>query len=279
MSFHITLPSNTPSQIENTQSDFTIFLCDSLKLEGDYEVALSEINFSTNFNINFGSITLIHLDLINQPIFIDVKIPNGTLLVDFVYFLNKTIAVKMEFFTNQSEIIEGTSDNIYITNHETLPVKSIKKKSSLVNNFDLYTNKFFTLDNNIIKLVDKSLQIQKCEGLIQNLFPKDNSGHLQTTISRFLPDRLNIVNYIIVYTDIIEYQYFGNKKTQILRSIPITYVNGDIQTIFDTHHYVRVKNSFINSINIKLRDIWGNPIYFSDFFSFVIVNLHFKPLQ
>ena len=33
MSFYLTLPSNTPSPLKNTQSDFTIFLNNTIKLE------------------------------------------------------------------------------------------------------------------------------------------------------------------------------------------------------------------------------------------------------
>ena len=138
--------------------------------------------------------------------------------------------------------------------------------------------KYFIIKNNFIKLESSDIFLIKVEGLLERVFPFVNRQETIADISTYLPDKLNIINYIIAYTDIIDFQHFGNKKTQMLRFIPITYHNNDIITNFDNHHYVKVKNSFINSINIKLRDIWGNPIHFSDFFSYVIVNLHLRPI-
>ena len=115
MSFHITLPSNTPSHIDNTQSDFTTFLSDTIKLDGDYEVALSEINFSTNFYINFGTLTLIHSDFNDKPIIIEVKMFNGTTLYYFVSYLNITINKKLKSLENEISVIDGTAQKIDIT--------------------------------------------------------------------------------------------------------------------------------------------------------------------
>ena len=100
MSFYITLPSNTPSHVTNTQSNFTTFLNDTIQLKGDYEVALSEINFSSNYKINFGKIIFDHFDFA-EPIIIDIIVPNGILLADFVIFLNRSVSKEIEYFTKK----------------------------------------------------------------------------------------------------------------------------------------------------------------------------------
>ena len=65
--------------------------------------------------------------------------------------------------------------------------------------------------------------------------------------------------------------------SQILRVIPInTYSNKTIETFFENPHYAKVRETLINSINIEIRDLFGDPIQFSDFFSYVIIKLHFK---
>ena len=56
MSFYITLPSNSPNIFDNnTQSCFSTLLGSPLNLKGDYEVALSDINFTKNFKVDLGS--------------------------------------------------------------------------------------------------------------------------------------------------------------------------------------------------------------------------------
>ena len=52
--FYITLPSNSSADhfSQNTMSDYT------LNLDGNYEVALTELNYSPNFSISLGSIII-----------------------------------------------------------------------------------------------------------------------------------------------------------------------------------------------------------------------------
>lgn len=246
MTYYITLPSNTPGNGKNTQSDYTTFLNDSLHLKGDYEVALSEINFGSNFMLNFGSMTFKYKDDNSINITLNVDIPNGCTTVDFFYCLNKLFYLEIKKLDLGLEELKS----------EQLPFKII------LNQTYFKSEKF---------------EIISIEGLLKSVFFLAEDTNM--LISRQLTTKLNIINYIIVYTDIIDYQYFGNKKTQILRSIPISYHDDEIQTNFDNQHYVKVKDTHINSINIQLRDIWGNSIRFNDFFSYVIVNLHFRPIQ
>ena len=105
-----------------------------------------------------------------------------------------------------------------------------------------------------------------------------SNNQVRNKLEISLPPKINIINYILIYTDIIEQQFYGNKKTQILKSLPLKNTTNNIaETTFDNQHYVTVKNTRINTINIELRDIFGQQIKFDDFFSFVIVNLHFRP--
>lgn len=262
MSFYITLPSNQGSS-ENTQSNFTTFLNDSIHLKGNYEVALAEITFSANYNFDFGSLTLEDND--NGTIKFNVKIPNGLKLNDFVWILNKRYSEEVEWIK-------------YVKNHNINKNNRVSKEFH-ISNFPPVKHDIFLNDNNIIKIRTANVHIIKAEGILHKVFPFKVENNVFHDMSRYLPDKFNIINYIIVYTDIIDFQYFGDKKTQILRSIPITYHNNEIQTNFDNQHYVKVKDTFINSINIQLRDIFGNPIEFDDFFSYVILNLHFRPIE
>lgn len=265
MSFYVTLPSNAPSHIPNTQSDFTTFFSEPLKLAGSYEVALANINFTSNFLVNFGSLKLRRLfksdlDETRDEVTVNLTIPNGINLIDFVSYLNHRTSQEFDF-SSKSKL------NKNLSRHDFDHLDNYKLKE------------YFTKFHDVIVLNHTEIHIIETLGLIKHVFTTISHQSSVFCKSRHLPEIFNIINYIIIYTDIIESQFFGNKKTQILRSIPISYYNGEIQSNFDNNHYVKVKDTYINSINIQLRDIWGSPIHFDDFFSYVILNLHFQPLK
>jgi len=92
----------------------------------------------------------------------------------------------------------------------------------------------------------------------------------------FVPEFIQTVKSIAVYTDIIESQYFGDVRSQIIRILNIKSAPSD-----DTWHilnpqYLNVKCSRISSINIELRDMDGNKINYLDNFSSLNITLHFR---
>ena len=127
----------------------------------------------------------------------------------------------------------------------------------------------------------KSKKFKIFNGFIKNMLFQDSKNDILEGNSRvfIMPEKnINIINYIIVYTNIIEPQFYGNRMSKILRSLPVKVSqNGELTTIFNNNHYVNVSSTFFDSINKEIRDIFGNLIQFTDFFSYVIVNLHFRP--
>lgn len=275
MSFYLTLPSNSPSHVENTQSDFTTFLCDTIRLEKNYEVALAEINISSNFDIDLGTITVRHTDYIKyfpNDLVLSIQIPNNLSVQDLVNRINAKMTIEYKFVEYMK--LKTSPDFLADSDFLTDSFGDIKK-NFIDNSSNMSVENYFQYIYNRIELSDHKIYITEKSGLFNNIFdPRFTNNY-----SRLLPTTLNLINFIVIYTDIIDHQYFGDIKTQILRTIPIRYNNNNIQTLFDNHQYVKVKNSVINSINIQLRDIWGNPIHFSDFFSYVVVNLHFRPIN
>lgn len=59
MSFYVTLPSNASMKEfpKNIQTDYTTLLSEPIILNNPYEVALTEINYSTNIGLEMGSIS------------------------------------------------------------------------------------------------------------------------------------------------------------------------------------------------------------------------------
>lgn len=85
--------------------------------------------------------------------------------------------------------------------------------------------------------------------------------------------------YIAIYCDIIEPQYFGNKKCEIIKMIPVTDETSSSQALinyYDNPHYVPVRLNYINTIRIRLQDLHDNLIKFVSGTTFVVCKLHFK---
>jgi hypothetical protein len=101
MSFYLTLPSNGSLKTypNNTQSDFTIALEKPINLEEPYEVALAELNYSSNILVDIGKLTveynfnhiLDYIDEFSTKITSTVEIGNGTKIEDLIKNLNEKI--------------------------------------------------------------------------------------------------------------------------------------------------------------------------------------------
>lgn len=91
--------------------------------------------------------------------------------------------------------------------------------------------------------------------------------------------KLSLVNYAAIYTNIIDEQYFGDSLVPILRCVNLSsskQFSSSISMSFDNPVYVPVNKSVITTINIKIADLEGHLIRFKDLFSYVIITLHFK---
>ena len=291
-SFYISLPSNSNSG--NTQSSFTTYLSEEVNLKGPFEVALSDITFSNNFYVDLGSMSiknpLSKLKNASEWFTIKYEIKNGLTLESFAFELDKITKNQLvyqalyPFCNNQDSDL--FNDEICTDKNFFQSVYWNETLANLLNDVESkeYFEKiptFITKDNRMI-LETNGSYIKDVSGILDVILFKDtkpgNYKQIRNKIEIVLPPKINIINYILIYTDIIEQQFYGNKKTQILKTLPLKNTTHNIaETTFDNQHYVNVKNTRINTINIELRDIFGQQIKFDDFFSFVIVNLHFRP--
>lgn len=117
-------------------------------------------------------------------------------------------------------------------------------------------------------------------GKLANYFFGAEIGSFIINNFYYVDNFMSTINYAILYTDIIENQYFGDTKSPILKIIPIkTQTDNEVVTFFDNLHYVPVKNNYISSINIEIKDIHGNNIKFENNFSFVVIKLHIRKIR
>lgn len=118
----------------------------------------------------------------------------------------------------------------------------------------------------------------KINGLLSTLLTGKKETLINKTMSYKFQQKLNIINYAVVYADFIEPQLFGDECAQVLRNISMASSDSDVVSSFYNPIYVKVNKSELSSINIKIRDLQGELIQFKDIFTFVIVTLHFRPV-
>jgi hypothetical protein len=89
--------------------------------------------------------------------------------------------------------------------------------------------------------------------------------------------KIQKVDTIFIYTDIIEEQYVGDSKAQLLDTISI---NGEMDAMItidiSNPNYVNLAKTEISTINIVLKDNTGENIHFSNLAK-VVLKFHFKP--
>jgi hypothetical protein len=73
-----------------------------------------------------------------------------------------------------------------------------------------------------------------------------------------------LVNSLLIYTDIIDEQYYGGQKLQVLHTHRLDEDKGHV--MLESPHYLNVNKSCISSINIRIHDREGNPVKFTDKF-------------
>ena len=99
-----------------------------------------------------------------------------------------------------------------------------------------------------------------------------------TKIFNLLP-YLQLTKFILVYTNIIEPQYYAEKSSAILRTVNIKSKRSENAIFYDNPHYLNLSQTRISSINIELKDTQGDYIEFNDKFSNVFISLHFRRIQ
>ena len=115
---------------------------------------------------------------------------------------------------------------------------------------------------------------------LANMFFGNDKGIIKRNKAYLVDSSVSPLNYALVYTDIIENQIFGDVIKPILKIIPIkSYNDSEVVTFFDNLHYVKLSKDSISTINIQIRDLFGEQIKFQNKFSFVIVKLHFRKIK
>ena len=245
-SFTIDLVSNASSQLfpNNTLSSFTKFLSDQVSLDGQGEVAFSEISYLSIYqNLTEGKF-----------MFYDEKLSKTT----EAYYLEPGL------FCFITDIVEALNTIIQTRNNHkdaciTIKYSRVTQKVKVYQANEELSLAIFSTDLGLLFGAD----VRKGLGILMSM----DGPHEPT----FAYDIVRIRS-LMLYTDIVEYNIVGDTKAPLLRCFPfiIKLKSGDIITTgqylnyqtFSNLQFRRLLKISFHSIHIDLRNTSGEKIAF-----------------
>lgn len=275
---YVTLFSNSSTNIyKNTPNTFTNLLNQSLNLNEQWVVGLSDISFSLMDNHEKSSQNIIkrrkrNVSTLQTPSSVDSKLKIS----------KSSINVEHEEIKNKfKSILDSTmKSEVKITNLEKNSSKPENNISTTILNEIAeikQTNTPLDNDKSQNKSINKTINI-KPKNNEENPILSASKIFLENSIKK-LPDNFNKIkvpevnNIIFVYTDIIKPRYVGNKKTKCLKIMSISTLKNYIH--FNRVEYFPIETLNINDISIMIRNDEGLELNLIDYIP-VYCTLHFK---
>ena len=302
--FQLTLPSNASITFspDNKPANYTTTLPSPISLEGEWEVALIDIQYPHNWMNITNDVYIIFLfdikskdkgirDLLTA-VLSDYRIKYNKELTE-AYKLLKDDAVKVErgalmtlcaripkgYYSNVEELITTINQEIQDSFSGRPEFPSEREKTKEVNLIYRYN----PIERNVqgfqqgmeglpeIICLDK--QVKSLLDQAKAKLSEDTQLH---TSSKLL---LNTISSIYIYTDIIKYQFVGDVKVPLLGVLPVQGLDGEQQYwSFNPPYYIPLALSTLSSVNIHLADDKGDEIpFFGD--GKVVARLHFRRVR
>ena len=272
MSYYVTLPSNGADLksdyglLNNTQTDYEIELRNPLNFSYKYyEVGLSEFSCQISWLMPLGKFTIIHTNNKLDDIELNISISDGILVTGMIEILKSRF--DQIFLKNEVNLL----DNHIIFNLENASNSFI---IHVPDGWELKIEGFFAT---FLKYI-KSMYFDGNEKIIR--YSTDCFTIKGVASCVLTKNKINYINELYIYTNIIENQYVGQDMVKLLKVVTVNGFNGDnCSYIFDFPHYLSLDTNYIDIIRIYIRDSHSNKIRFHDENSKVFVKLHFKPNQ
>ena len=252
--FYITLPSNSSISYypDNTLANFRTKLPQPIHLDVSYEVALTEIHFPVTWGSFQGEDSVISERFkdrrgISHQTYIVIpsgKYPSvGVLTAAINNFLKK----------NKDGGEEAARSHIFT--------------------YDAITNRVTVYGTRRSEIMFKG-RLARMLGFKDGVYTRLS----ELTHAPLAADLHGGLNTMFVYSDIIEHQYVGDYREQLLRAVHIDDASKDtVTTIYDRPHYLRLSRNRIDSIHIAIKTYENKPIDFES--GQVIAVLHFRPVK
>jgi len=286
---YIYLPSNSNSQ--NTTSDFTTTLPRPLNVKSNSQVALVEVIYRHSWNVSVGYILYTYnkktypmeiksfkdsetketlLNIINQTIKENIirKIYNERYMSNYLYETKGELFVKTDpqklypnsdydTLKDDKVINQIKTEQEYVYAPEVLIENQfLKLKSNIVFNG---TIQFYGSVTKIFEITESSFFSQKYKYPLNDSFIIGNVYNKDTSV--------DVIGQLFIYApDLIYNQFIGEVEAPILGIIvvePNTFKK-TIKINLDPPHYLQIKQDYINTIKILIKDQFGNRILFDD---------------
>jgi len=305
-SFYVTLPSNGSKKFfpENNTNSYKNQLAREIRVDGDWEVALTEIHYpqTTKSLENVGKIQILVYRFDDQGSIkskesditgvekyqvmvcpleygfgnIQIKAPSNT---------SNGIAKSLDTFVLEIPIAKYSSPKAVVEVLNKVianKVEELKQQNSprlgklLEIGFDSPQNKFYLKPQYVLVDIIYYKHDEVCRILgFSTPAKRYEKLEIRSTLSLPLSPELNIVNSLYIYTDVIENDLVGDSLVPLLRTVDISGEPGEARhEIFTRCYYKRVNRSNIPSIEIQINSETGKVVKFES--GHVICVLHFR---
>jgi len=302
--FQLTLPSNASITFspDNKPANYTTTLPSPISLEGEWEVALIDIQYPHNWmNITKDVYILFIFDTTKKEtsfrdtligVLSDYRIKYEKALVEEFKLLpdkgkkltNKELfllvaRIPKGYYANVGELIttlnQGIQDS-FSGRPEWEAHRTETREVNLLYRFNTIELSVQGYQTGMVALPEIICLDKQVKSLLEQANPTLGDKTQMHTRGKLL---LNTIPSIYVYTDIIKYQFVGDVKVPLLGVLPVQGVDGEQQYwSFNPPYYIPVSMSTLSSVNIHLADDKGDEIsFFGD--GKVVSRLHFRRVR
>lgn len=275
--FYLTLPSNT--HIGNKTCEFRVHLPDVIKLSGEWDVALAQIQYPKSWN-NLTAEKDVRQAFHKNEMYITIKDKEySTFKVaipaahyDTIDDMLGTIVDKTE--EQVKELVSIGLEDGKINKEKTKQLEILKKvPRSIFWSFDPVMKRVTVKFNkDIISVVRISEQLKYMLGF-QDRDLYNWEGYKD--LAKYPIDMRGGVDALYVYCDLVENQVVGNVREPLLRILPVQGFYGEIvDKDFVARHYIPILKKEFSTVHISIKSDRDILIPFS--FGKVIVKLHFR---
>jgi len=282
---------------ENTTTSFITELPHTVHLQGEWEVALSEIQFPCTFlHVRHGENVLKFVDIKH----VDEKGEEGT-------FIAKEIVIPKGVYKDIEELIsainagcKSAESHLYFEQQSATGGKIAVRLTCENVEDNCRITHYINFSNNLLRILGlewnvinqgATLKIRKSNSNVHNMLNFIRLGYLITpetraisfwsqdsySLWRGIPDKL------FVYCDVCASYITGDARTPLLRIVSVSVAGNNysygtnLVKHFSPPHYIPLQKTNFRRIEIDIRDQLGERIPFES--GTLTVTLHFRRVQ
>ena len=276
--FYLSLPSNSSKNYypDNTLTKFTTKLPTAIALQGEWEVGLAEIILPKNWiNVNEGQSFTVHYYLIEELYLEHNSETKTEYIATFPLKPGRYVDVK-SLLEEINKLLDTYYEDVINSRLETWVPERLKNDGWIRFTHNSW-NETVEIDMLSCSKITMTDDLADILGFNKTSLPfRNNSTDIRIC---FRSDRMCDIDFgrhsLYVYCDILEYVPVGDTMAPLLRTIDVTSANKIIiHKSFDRPRYVPLQKLQFETLEVDIRDGFGNPVPFES--GTLIVTLHFR---